>query len=106
MRKQEAAGRYRLEATGSPSTIDKEIADGRSTQDRRAIGNDVDDTCPVAHQSQLSKDRKHLDRGGYYFLNRRKIAALGIRVIQVKHTSHDQLTLLSLIDINTRSGRD
>src|ERR1700688_1308190 len=103
MREQRAAGGDRLEASGSPSAIEKDALCRRRPDDGRRVRNDIDDTAPLAHELQLAEGRDHLEQAGEdEFLHRRR-AALAIGRNPVEPAAEDDLTLVRLAGVDASS---
>src|SRR5271166_2459190 len=74
-REQRSAGGNRLEAAGSPASIQENPWRGRGSDDRRGVGDDINDSAPLPHELQLAEGRKHVEKAGNNdFLHGRRAA--------------------------------
>src|ERR1700712_2704375 len=103
MREQRAASGNGLEAAGSPTAIEKNALRRRRPDDRRRVGDDIDDPTPLPHQLELAEGWNHFEQAGDdEFLHRRR-AALRMGSNAVETAAEDDLALVRLARVDAGS---
>src|SRR5271157_256201 len=103
MREQRAAGGNRLEAPSSPAAIQEYSLGRRRSDDRRRVGDDIDDSAPLPQQLQLSKGREHVEKAGNDDLLHGWGAALSIGRNAVEAAAEHDLAFIRLACVDARA---
>src|SRR5207249_5527754 len=96
----------RLEAAGSPATVDVEPRDRSRPDDRARIVYHVDDPGPLPHQAQATEGGEHRERRGDDRLQHREAPALRVGGKEVEECPDHHLALVGLAEVCARGRRE